>query len=184
MIRKSIALLLLASGLLLFFGEFQAEKKISKTNQEQIEKYFSMEDETPKENNYLGILEIPKINLKRGFYSYDSKENTVDKNIELLTSDCHPKDNCPFLLASHSGTSSIAFFKNLDQLKINDNATLYYEKETYQYELKEILHQEKNGTIKLKKPSTQELVLTTCNKNNQKLQDIYRFEIISTFSQR
>ena len=49
MIRKSIALLLLASGLLLFFGEFQAEKKISKTNQEQIEKYLPWSKELPEE---------------------------------------------------------------------------------------------------------------------------------------
>ena len=106
-----------------------------------------------------------------------SKQNDVDSNIEVISSDCFPGDACSFVLASHSGTSSIAFFKHLNELQLEDVATIYYNNAFYDYVLKNIQHVKKNGTISLVQPKESELVLTTCNKTDNSLQDIYIFEL-------
>ncbi len=177
--RKIILISILISGMLFFFS-FEENHTIEKENEEKINEFFTQSEQTTTtttnvSNTYLGVLEVPTINLKQGFYNYNSKENNVDKNIELISKNCNPKDNCLFILASHSGTSSISFFKNLDKLNRNDTAILYYEQEKYTYQLTEIIYQEKNGTISLRNQGMSELILTTCNKEDDNIQNIYRF---------
>lgn len=122
------------------------------------------------------ILEIPKIHLKQPFYDPTSSLNTVSKNIEQIST-CKIDEKCTIILAAHSGTSSIAYFKNLDQLTINDLAYIYHKEKKYTYQLKKITYQPKNGSITI--PSQiYDLVLTTCNKKNQELQNIYLFQKI------
>ena len=78
-------------------------------------------EETPKEPttkeeqepiyNYIAVLEIPTINLKKGLLSINDKYNNVDKNIEILqNSDMPNVKNGLLALAGHSGNSKIAFF--------------------------------------------------------------------------
>ncbi len=119
------------------------------------------------------ILEIEKIYLRQPYYSKDSSLNTVDKGIEQL-SNCKPNESCTIVLAAHSGTSKISYFKNLDQLSKNDQATIIYKEKKYSYRLAEILYQEKTGFITIPK-NTYDLVLTTCNKENDTIQNIYLF---------
>ena len=73
-----------------------------------------------KVENYLGVLEIPVINLKNGFFDKESSLNTISKNIEILEESDMPDDeNGNVILAAHSGTGRYAFFKNLcDKLSI------------------------------------------------------------------
>ena len=84
MIKRILGILLLFSGLfLLSFVKYQ-DTVVEQTNETQIEEYFEEETsstpmvQTTEKESYLGILEIPKIGLKRGFYSYSSKYNNVD----------------------------------------------------------------------------------------------------------
>ena len=144
-------------------------------NQEQIENYY---EETSNQDqiieSYAGILEIPSIELKRGFYTKNSPLNQVDLNIELI-SNCNPNQACDFILASHSGNSSISFFKNLDQLCINDMAKLDYQHQKFAYHLSKIENQQKNGMISLEKTNQSRLILTTCDKQNQFIQKVYIF---------
>lgn len=176
MIKKiSILLICIAA---LFLVNYQETRNIEKENQEQIIEFFkeeNVEKKVSKTEAYLGVLEIPKLNLKRGFYEYKNPKNTVEKGLEIINQNCLPYEPCSFIIASHSGTSNISFFKNLDKLAINDTAILYYEKNQKEYRLKEILHQEKKGTITLPEKKEPELVLTTCNKEKDNMQDIYLF---------
>ena len=119
------------------------------------------------------ILKIDKIHLSQSYYPKESSLNTVDKGIEQL-SNCKPNNSCTIVLAAHSGTSKISYFKNLDQLTKNDQATIIYKEKTYSYRLVEILYQEKTGFITIPK-NTYDLVLTTCNKENDTIQNIYLF---------
>ena len=65
-------------------------------------------------DEYIGTLIIDKINLNRGFYSINSKYNNVDHNIMVVETSNMPNiTNGNLILASHSGSSSISFFKNL-----------------------------------------------------------------------
>ena len=59
--------------------------EIIEEKKEEIEE--NTEDDNSHNNiqyDYIGILEIPKINLKRGFLSLDSKYNNVNYNITVI----------------------------------------------------------------------------------------------------
>ena len=85
----------------------------------------SLENETVKEEEkkeevyvdpylkyYVGYLEIPSINLNKGFTAIDSPYNTVSKNIEVVKGTSYPDAKLGnFILAAHSGNSYLAYFK-------------------------------------------------------------------------
>lgn len=185
--KKNIFLLLL---LLISFGIFlhkTEQYSLEKENEVKMQTFFETDFnssnttslETKPENNYMGILEIPSLSLKRGFYSFSHPLNTVEKNIQVISSQCFPFEPCSFLLASHSGSSNISYFKHLHHLVIGEKAYLYYKKEKKEYQLNSILHQEKNGSISLQAVSSPQLVLTTCNPTNDSLQDLYLFREVT-----
>ena len=66
---------------------------------------------------YIGTLSIPKINLNKGFTAIDSEYNTVNKNVEVVKGSTYPDMGGNLILAAHSGTSYLAYFKNLYQLE-------------------------------------------------------------------
>lgn len=149
-----------------------------KTNLEL--KEMNVNSDTNQEDNssYLAVLEIPRINLKKEIYSANSPFNTVNKNIELIEGSTMPdqKYGC-VILAAHSGASSIAYFKNLDKLKIGEEAILYYQQIKYVYVLQNVYQEEKDGSITIRREKyTNNLILITCNKKNNNLQDVYVFK--------
>ena len=78
-----------------------------------------------KKEKPIGTINISKINLNNNLYSINSKLNTVDKNIEVLkSSDMPDVNNGNFILAAHSGFSSIAYFHNLYKLDIGDEVII------------------------------------------------------------
>jgi len=161
---------------LLFVCSFEQQQEIY--NRVLVQEYFdntqnTQEIKTSKEK-YLGVLTVPKIHLQQGFYTYSSSQNHVDKNIQVLST-CLPNEDCPFLLASHSGSSRISYFKHLNSLNLEDQAIITYQNKEYHYILKEIYHTKKNGSLTLLNQNMSELILTTCNLDNQALQDVYRF---------
>lgn len=148
---------------------------IEKQKEQAISSYYDLGTENKKRDAYLGILEISAIALKRGFYPYSSTKNTVDENIEVITKNCLPSEQCSFILASHSGSSNISFFKHLDKLQLNDEAIIYYQNNQFAYHLERKISVPKNGVITLLKNNKSTLILTTCNKKDDTLQDIYYF---------
>lgn len=119
--------------------------------------------------NYIAVLEIPKINLKRGLLPINNKNNDVDKNVEILqNSDMPNVVNGTLALAGHSGNSRIAYFHKLYKLKENDQVYIYYQNIKYIYQVSKIEKQEKDGTISFSKTKdTTELILTTCDQQNK-----------------
>lgn len=119
--------------------------------------------------NYIAVLEIPKISLKRGLFSINDKNNNVDKNVEILqNSDMPNVTNGTLALAGHSGNSRIAYFHRLYKLKENDQVFIYYQNEKYIYQVSKIERQDKDGTISFTKTKdTTELILTTCDQQNK-----------------
>jgi len=120
------------------------------------------------------VLEIPKISLKQEFYPNDKTKNNVDKNIQVIeTSQMPNRKNTNLILAAHSGNSSIAYFKHLEQLNINDVAYIHYQNKTYKYIINDIYDVEKTGYVNIKRnKNKQTLTLITCKKNTNK-QTIY-----------
>ena len=131
---------------------------------------------------YLGVLEIPTINLKKGFFEKNSSLNTISKNVEILEESDMPNiKNGNLVLAAHSGTGRYAFFRNLYKLKINDNAYIYYQGLKYEYEIVKIEYQDKDGTITISKLEQESyLILTACDQKDKTKQIVITAKLINT----
>lgn len=136
---------------------------------------------TTKKSAYVGILEIPKIGLTKGFTSIDSKLNTVDRGLQVIKPSNYPDvEKGNFIIASHSGTSSISYFKNLYQVQINDIVNAYYNGKKYTYTIVNIYTQPKNGQIAIyRNYEATVITLVTCTKNDDTTQTVYIGELTS-----
>lgn len=129
---------------------------------------------------YIGILKIPKINLERGFYDKSSSLNNVDHNILFHNNSSYPDEtNGNVILASHSGTSSISYFKKLYLLEKDDLAYITYKGNTYTYKVVNIYYEEKDGNVAIYRSKNKTiLTLITCTKDDSTKQTVYILERI------
>jgi len=127
---------------------------------------------------YLAVLKIDKIKLEKGIYNINSKNNNVNKNIQLLKeSDMPDKENGNVIIAGHSGNSYMAYFKNLVKLNDGDEAKIFYNGKTYIYKLTKSYEVDKTGKVALaKNKDRQTLTLITCMHNTNK-QIVFVFEL-------
>lgn len=127
---------------------------------------------------YIAVLKIPKINLERGFYDKNSFLNNVDYNILFHTASNYPsEEKGNVILASHSGSSSISYFKKLYLLEKGDIAYLTYKGTTYTYEVVNIYNEEKTGSINIyRNKEKNTLTLITCTKDDDTKQTVYILE--------
>lgn len=132
------------------------------------------------EINYMAFLEIPKINLKQGILSKNSYYNNVNYHVEVLNiSDLPDKVNGNFILAGHSGTSNIAYFRNLYKLENDDLAYILYNNKKYSYKVVNIYKQEKKGSLTIYRDLNKStLTLITCTKDDKTSQTVYILELI------
>lgn len=130
---------------------------------------------------YVGTLEIPKINLKKGFLDIDSPYNHVNKNVTVIQSSSYPDvDKGNFILAAHSGTGSASFFAKLYYLQVNDLAYIHYKQKKYTYKIVNIYTQPKVGYVSIYRDTNKTtLTLITCTKNVKTTQTIYILELIN-----
>ena len=150
------------------------EESIEETQEEikQVESY-----------NYIGVLEIPKINFKRGFLDINDRNNNVNKNIQILENSTMPDiDGGLLVIAGHSGSGRVAFFRNLDKLKKDDQIYIYYKNIKYIYEVINIYEETKDGDIAIPKISESSLVLTTCSQKDKTKQVVVISKLINKTS--
>ena len=161
---------------------------IEQTKEENSINYFfevtSNEETTEKPPyNYIAVLEIPKIFLKRGLFSINDGNNNVDKNIEILkNSDMPDINNGLLIIAAHSGRGRVAFFDKLNRLNEHDLVYIYYKNNKYTYEVSDIFRQEKTGSIDIVQRSYTELILTTCDQVNKDKQIVVRLMLTGKVS--
>ena len=141
---------------------------------------------TVNKKEYIGYLEISKINLKQGLVSKNSYYNNVNRNIQIIKSSNYPdEENGNVILAAHSGTSAISFFKNLYKLEINDEAKIYYKDKVYTYKVNNIYNVPKTGTVNIKRDIYKKtLTLITCTKGSKTEQTVYILNLISEESDK
>lgn len=125
--------------------------------------------------SYVAVLEIPKIDLRKGMYGLGSKYNTVSRNVSILSPSDYPDvQGGNFVLAAHSGNGYLSFFKNLYKLSTGDYAYIYYNNKKYTYKITYIYNQAKTGTINVYRPYGETtLMLITCTKNDESSQTVY-----------
>lgn len=149
--------------------------------EEDVKEIKEEEDEGPVTDEYIGYLTIPKINLTKGFVDRRSSENDVEKNILIINGSNYPDvENGNFILAGHSGTGWKAFFNELYQLQLNDEAYVTYKGKKYIYNLVNIYTQPKIGKVAIyRNYDVRTLTLITCTNNDQTTQTIYILELTS-----
>ena len=130
--------------------------------------------------DYIGILEIPKIKLKKGFVEYTSKYNDIKYNVTILKGSQFPDvKNGVLKLAGHSGSGPIAFFKDLYKLSVGDEAIVTYKNKKYTYEIVKIYTQKKQGFVNIyTNPRKTSLSLVTCTKGDKTSQTVYIAELV------
>lgn len=139
---------------------------------------------TPKPvdfSKYYGVIEIPRIELKRGFYNTDSKYNTIEKNVTMVQGSTMPDvDKGNLILMAHSGDSYISFFAYLYVLREGDNVFITYNGIKYQYRIVNIYYVEKNGMVLVTRDLDKTcLTLITCTKDDDTSQTVYIAELVS-----
>ena len=140
--------------------------------------------ETPAEqvtNDYIGYLQIPKINLNKGFLDQKSTENNVEKNIYVVEGSTYPdtkKGN--LIIAAHSGTGWKAFFNDLYKLNNGDIAVITYKNKKYTYRITNIYKQPKTGKIAIyRNYEKTTLTLVTCTNHDLTTQTVYIAELVN-----
>ena len=128
---------------------------------------------------YLGVLSIPKIGLKRGFYNIDSKYNNIEYNVTLVLGSTMPDQGGNLILMAHSGDAYISYFAYLYRLKLGDNAYITYNNKEYKYKLVNSYDVPKNGKVAINRNYDKTtLTLITCTKNDSTKQTIYILELV------
>ena len=134
----------------------------------------NQENTNNKEYIYQAIIEIPDINLKEGLLPYDSKYNDVKYHIQLLTNTMPDIKNSNLILASHSGTSKVAYFNDLDKLSLNSPIIIYYQGYKYTYTLDNYYSVLKNGSVNIiRNKYKNTITLITCSNNDDTKQIVY-----------
>ena len=97
------------------------------TEEPQVPNIQEQPQQQDQKYNYIGILEIPKINLKSGFLDLNSRYNNVDYNITVIKGSTFPnEENNNLILAAHSGACKICYFNKLYKLSLDDIAYVNY----------------------------------------------------------
>lgn len=162
-------------------SEEQLEENIDESNDSNNENSSESNNQTSSSvTKYLGVLEIPKINLKRGFYDLNSKYNKVNYNITVIKGSTLPDvENNNLILAAHSGNCTVCYFDKLYKLDVEDKAYLYYKDIKYNYKIVDIYEVEKDGTVEIHRDYTKNvLTLITCTRNSNTKQTVYILEQI------
>ena len=129
-------------------------------------------------SKYVGILEIPKIGLKRGFYGSDNRYNNIQYNVAVIRGSQFPdEDRGNLILMAHSGNAYISFFRYLYKLELGDKAYVTFKGKKYTYSLVNIYDTPKVGTVKIiRNYDKTTLTLITCTHNSDDYQTIYILE--------
>lgn len=180
-----IGSLIFLTGIGFISYDYLSNKKIDKKESELLEEFYETNEitesiEEPQEKdevkeqvkvNYIAVLKIPKINLERGLVDPNSYLNNVNYNLEWIDGTSMPnEEKGNVIIAGHSGSARISFFRNLDKLVIGDEASIIYNGTTYNYKVVKIYDIEKNGKAEIiRNQNVSTLTLITCrhNSNNQ-----------------
>ena len=195
--QVAAGVILIISGIPLLLSNYIKEKRdvvfsemnlvlseINTRDIENVEEEPAVEEPTEevKEDNnnyiyeeYLGVLDIPKINFYKGFYSKTSSLNNVQFNLFVLKESDYPDVvNGNLIIAGHSGNYSNSYFNDLYKLSIDDTVTVHYQGKDYIYKITKIYNEKKTGTVRiLRNRNKTSLTLITCTNGDNYHQTIY-----------
>lgn len=154
-------ILLINTLLCLAFAQKTINSNIYKQHENIKSTYISIEKP-------IMTLTIPSIGVKNSIYSKNSKKNNIDKNVIIMNESSLPnEEKGNVILGAHSGSGPLAYFKNFDKLKINDEIFIEYENQNYKYIIKSIYDDNKDGKIRIINNDIDILTLYTCKPNDK-----------------
>ena len=163
------------------FYEKQEEISEIPDSNETTEEIKTEEKTEDTKANYVAVIKIPKIGLEKGLCEKGSYCNNVNRNIQILKESTYPDiANGNFILAGHSGTGRVSYFRNLNKLSQDDEVSIFYQGKEYKYKVVNMYDIEKTGTaniIRNKEKTT--LTLITCRHNTNK-QIVVICELVET----
>lgn len=181
---RKIGIILLVIGVFLLLSYFLYHGYKNKEEKENIELYIEStsvvevekQEEVKEEKqdstfwvDYKAILEIPKINLKKGMVESTKNFSSINYAISIDKSSNYPNEEGNFILYAHSGNSKIAYFRNLNKLNVNDEVFVYYEGVKYSYQIINKYEIEKTGKMEVIRNSKRKLItMVTCISNTNK----------------
>ena len=187
-------LLIIISISVVMYDNYKDNQKVLE-NVELVENFFEIEnnpieeqkeevvikDEEDKKTsssptyNYIAVLEIPSIKLKRGLVDYKSKYNNVKYNIQIIEHSQMPDiENSNLILAGHNGTSNVSFFNDLDKLKEDSLVYVYYNNIKYIYKINNNYEVKKDGKVEIiRNRNKTTITLMTCKKDSEDKQLVY-----------
>lgn len=187
-------LLIIISISVVMYDNYKDNQKVLE-NVELVENFFEIEnnpveeqkeevvikDEEDKKTsssptyNYIAVLEIPSIKLKRGLVDYKSKYNNVKYNIQIIEHSQMPGiENSNLILAGHNGTSNVSFFNDLDKLKEDSLVYVYYNNIKYIYKINNNYEVKKDGKVEIiRNRNKTTITLITCKKDSKDKQLVY-----------
>ena len=187
-----IGVILILTSAIFLINDIVKSKQTEKLNIELFEEFFEEESEVVQEEqveekeevkketssptyNYIAILEIPSIGLKRGFVDYGSTYNNVKYNIQVIEhSEMPDVENSNLILAAHNGTSSVSFFDDLDKLIEDSLVYIYYDNVKYIYKINNHYEAKKDGKVEIiRNKNKNAITLITCKKNSNDKHLVY-----------
>ena len=180
-----IGSLIFLIGLVFVSYDYLSNKNADKQDEELLEEFYNNEEENiesteiPQEKeevkeqvkiNYIAVLKIPKINLERGLVDPNSYLNNVKYNLQWIDGTSMPdEENGNVIIAGHSGSARISYFRKLDKLVIGDDIFLVYKNTEYKYKVVDIYDIEKTGQAEIiKNKNTTTITLITCRHGTSK----------------
>lgn len=154
--------------------DVEMSEEIIEENQEE-----EKQEKSSVEINYTAVLEIPKISLKRGVVDSTNNFSSINYAISVDKNSNYPNEYGNFILYAHSGNSSIAYFKHLNKVDLNDSVYVYFNGIKYHYIIYDKYDIEKTGTTSVISSSNNKYItLITCNQNRKGYQTILIGKIV------
>lgn len=166
--KKILGFILLIVGLYLCFSFFtelfeqldNTEEALQKANElinNETAIPVTRSEFSPKENDVLGILEIPK--LKKNLPIVEgTDEEMLAKGVGHYSSTVHPGDGEQILLSGHRDT----VFRQFGELEIGDRFLVEMPYGKYEYEIRETEIVDANDTSIITPKGEEVLTLSTC----------------------
>ena len=153
-------------------------ENVSNEEYSEVQEYVEPVQQQVNYDNYLGVLEIPRISLKRGFYGLDNRYNNIQYNVAVIRGSQFPdEERGNLILMAHSGNAYISFFRYLYKLELGDKAYVTFKGKKYTYSIVNIYDTPKVGTVKIiRNYDKTTLTLITCTHNSDDYQTIYILE--------
>ena len=121
-----------------------------------------------KGSNYIAVLEIPKIQLKKGLVMSTKNFKSINYAISIDKNSIMPDKVGNFILYAHSGNSRIAYFRNIKKLNINDDINVFFDGKKYAYTIVKKYEVDKTGKLSIINDGISKYItLTTCSQENK-----------------